>query len=77
LTEQEDGIWARITLIDDSRVHGFAAGADTPNDFWLKFRTQLVQLQHVRTTAADGAEAEFDRLYVNRDHIKTVEVVEA
>ncbi len=70
----EDGIWVRLTLNDGSIVAGFAPGADTPNDFWVKFRTQLVQLTDVTRTEAQGESSHVARLYVNRAAISVVEL---
>jgi len=70
----EDGIWVRVTLDDRSQITGFAAGAESPNDFWSKFRTQLVRLDGAWRVGdhSDGASGE--TLYVNRDHILIVEL---
>ncbi len=75
MSDHEEGIWVRLGLDDGSDVSGFAVGADTPNDFWLKFRTQLVQLQDARVNHEDRSDTKHDRLYVNRDRIRTVEVL--
>ncbi len=65
-----EGIWVRLTMADGSRIRGWATGAESPNDFWSKFRTQLIRLEHVRH---DGEDEEAV-VYVNRDSIVLAEV---
>ncbi len=70
------GIWVRAWLDDGSQVMGFAIGAESPNDFWSKFRTQLVRLEEARITRADGEAKEQGALYLNRDRIVMVKVAD-
>ena len=70
-----DGIWVCLTMEDRTRVTGFASGAESPNDFWSKFRTQLVRLDDAHMTGPDGAREDRPTLYVNRDRILIVEIV--
>jgi len=70
----DDGIWVKITLDDRSQITGFAAGAESPNDFWSKFRTQLVRLDRCRRVGDHSEASDADTLYINRDHILLVEL---
>lgn len=68
-----EGIWVRLTMVDGSCVRGYAAGADSPNDFWSKFRTQMVRLEDVEHEGVDPPLG--GTIYVNRDRIVMAEVV--
>jgi len=74
VTMETEGIWVRVTLDDRSQITGFAAGAESTNDFWSKFRTQLVRLDHSRHVGDHSNGATGDTLYINRDHILLVEM---
>ena len=69
-----EGIWVRLTLADGSALRGYAPGAESPNDFWSKFRTQFVRLEHAER-AEDGGRPVDATVYVNRDRIVLAEVV--
>ena len=69
-----EGIWVRLTLTGDAVINGFAAGAESPNDFWTTFKTQLVRLTSVQVKRADGDVRQHSSLYVNRDSIVLAEV---
>ena len=71
--ESDEGIWVRLTLSNGVEITGFATGAERPNDFWTKFRTQLVRLDKVNSGRPTGEETR----YVNRDHIVVVDLVGA
>lgn len=71
----ESGIWVCLFLDEGERVEGFAAGAESPNDFWVKFRTQFVRVDRVRLHGSSGAVSEFPSVYVNRDRIRMARVV--
>lgn len=73
-TKDEPGIWVRITLDTGGAVTGFAPGADSPNDFWSVFKTQLVRLGDAIEIRADGSRRRYDTIYVNRDRIVLVDV---
>ncbi len=73
----DDGIWVKVTLHDRSQITGFAAGAESPNDFWSKFRTQLVRLDESRRVGDHSDAASGETLYINRDHILLVEIDDA
>ena len=68
-----EGIWVRLTMVDGSCVRGYAAGADSPNDFWSKFRTQMVRLEEAERVG-EGPELDGPTVYVNRDRIVLAEV---
>lgn len=70
-----EGIWVRLTLADGSVVRGYAPGADSPNDFWSKFRTQMVRLEQAHRPGTNTPD-EAETIYVNRDRIVLAEVVE-
>ena len=72
-----NGIWVKLILDDGSMVTGFADGADSPNDFWTIFKTQLVRLRDVRETRPRKKPREYPALYVNRDKIVLVDSVTA
>lgn len=73
-TTREPGIWVRLTLDTASSLTGFAPGADSPNDFWSVFKTQLVRLEQVVEIRKDGAKRQYGTIYVNRDRIVLVDV---
>ena len=70
-----EGIWVRLTMVDGTSIRGYAAGAESPNDFWSKFRTQMVRLERVRR-AGDEDPDSHGTVYVNRDRIVTAEIVD-
>ncbi len=70
-----EGIRVRLTMDNHTSVTGFASGAESPNDFWAKFRTQLVRLDDATLERADGATEGHPTLYVNRDRILLVAIV--
>ena len=74
VTIEDEGIWVRVSLDNGSQITGFAAGAESPNDFWTKFRTQLVRLDYSRHVGDHSNGASGDTLYVNRDHILLIEM---
>jgi hypothetical protein len=73
-TTGEPGIWVRIELDTGAMITGFAPGAESPNDFWTVFKTQLVRLDEVREIPRGGTRRDFPTLYVNRDRIVVVDV---
>ncbi|MCG3135636.1 MAG: hypothetical protein HMLKMBBP_03357 [Planctomycetes bacterium] len=75
MTDQK-GIWVRITLDNGARMTGFATGADSPNDFWIVFKTQLVKLAEARVEWPGKKPKDYPVLYVNRDRICLVDAVE-
>ncbi len=77
LQQRDDGIFVSIHMADGTTVTGFAAGADSPNDFWTKFRTQLVRVEGAEVLApgADHGGRRIATLYVNRDQIALVTVI--
>ncbi|MFN0006709.1 MAG: hypothetical protein ACKVXR_02285 [Planctomycetota bacterium] len=72
---EEKGIWVRLVLEDQTRVTGFAPGAESPNDFWTVFRTQLVRLHQVEVQRPGKKARPFEVIYVNRDKIVLVDAV--
>jgi hypothetical protein len=73
-TSGEIGIWVRLSLDTGDVLTGFAPGADSPNDFWSVFKTQLVRLEQAVELRSDHAKRRFDTIYVNRDRIVLVDV---
>ncbi|MGH7162019.1 MAG: hypothetical protein ACREID_00940 [Planctomycetota bacterium] len=73
----ESGIWVRFVLEGGVEISGFVVAADSPNDFWVTFKTQLVRVEHVRERLPSGKEVRHDTVYVNRDRILTVETLPA
>lgn len=69
-----EGIWVRLTLEDGSVLRGYAPGAESPNDFWSKFRTQLVRIEDAEVERGPATK-DTPALYVNRDRIVIAEVV--
>ena len=69
----ETGIWVKLILDDGTVVTGFAAGADSPNDFWTTFKTQLVRLNDVHVTRPQHDTRDYPTLHVNRDKIVLVD----
>lgn len=74
MSGSDEGIWVRLTLAGEAVINGFAVGAESPNDFWAKFRTQLVRLTSVQVKRPNGDLRQHATLYVNRDSIVLVEV---
>lgn len=72
----EAGIWVRLVLDDSTEVTGFVSGAESPNDFWTFFKTHLVRLEGVVETPANGKKIGHKALYVNRDRIALVGVLD-
>jgi hypothetical protein len=70
----EPGVWVRLTLDIGGSMTGFAPGADSPNDFWTVFKTQLVRLEHAIHVRSDGTRRRYDTIYVNRDRILLADV---
>jgi hypothetical protein len=73
-TTDEPGIWVRLTLDTGGSMTGFAPGADSPNDFWNVFKTQLVRLEDAVHVRRDGTRRRYDTIYVNRERIVLVDV---
>lgn len=69
----DTGIWVRLTLDNGARLTGYASGADSPNDFWIIFKTQLVKLTEARVEWPQQKPKEYPVLYVNRDRICLVD----
>ena len=63
------GISVRIVIQGNSEITGFVAGAETPNDFWTTFKTQLVRIENAVELLPSGRKISHDVVYVNRDHI--------
>jgi hypothetical protein len=76
VTMEDEGIWVKVTLDNRAQITGYAAGAESPNDFWSKFRTQLVRLDDARRVGDHSEGTSGETLYVNRDHILLVEIDE-
>ena len=64
-----DGIWVRLVIQDDTILTGFVPGAESPNDFWVTFKSQLIRMERVIEEQKSGTKLTHDRLYVNRDYI--------
>jgi hypothetical protein len=63
------GIWVRLVIEGDTVVTGFVPGAESPNDFWVTFKSQLIRMERVIEEPKGGAKISHDRLYVNRDYV--------
>jgi len=61
-------------MVDGTQVRGYATGADSPNDFWSKFRTQMVRLEEAQRIGLDEPDTA-STIYVNRDCIALAEVI--
>ena len=70
-----DGIWVRLVIEGDAVVTGFVPGAESPNDFWVTFKSQLIRIERVTEELKNGTKLTHERLYVNRDYILTAAVV--
>ncbi|HEX5137787.1 MAG TPA: hypothetical protein VFY93_12490 [Planctomycetota bacterium] len=64
-----NGIWVRLVVEGDTVVTGFVAGAESPNDFWVTFKSQLIRLERVIEELRNGTKVTHARLYVNRDYV--------
>jgi hypothetical protein len=71
----EDGIWVRLVVEGDTVINGFVPGAESPNDFWVTFKSQLIRMERVTEELKNGTKLTHDRLYVNRDYIITAAIV--
>ena len=69
-----DGIWVRLVIEDDTVITGFVPGAESPNDFWVTFKSQLIRMERVTEELKNGTKTAHDRLYVNRDYILTAAI---
>jgi len=69
------GIWVRLAVEGDTVLTGFVPGADSPNDFWVTFKSQLIRMERVVEELKSGTKHAHDRLYVNRDYIVTAAIV--
>lgn len=76
MTGDERGIWVKMVLDGGIRISGFASGADSPNDFWTVFKTQLVRLSDVRVSRPGKKPIPYPTLYVNRDKIVLVDATQ-
>jgi hypothetical protein len=63
------GIWVRLVVEGDTVITGFVPGAESPNDFWVTFKSQLIRLERVTEELRNGTKLTHDRLYVNRDYV--------
>ena len=70
----DDGIWVRLVVEGDTVITGFVPGAESPNDFWVTFKSQLIRMERVTEELKTGTKLTHDRLYVNRDYILTAEI---
>jgi hypothetical protein len=71
----ESGIWVRLVIEGDTLVTGFVPGADSPNDFWVTFKSQLIRMERATEERKSGTKLTHDRLYVNRDQIILASIV--
>jgi hypothetical protein len=69
-----DGIWVRLVIEGDTVVTGFVPGAESPNDFWVTFKSQLIRMERVTEELKNGKKAKHERLYVNRDYVLTAAI---
>lgn len=65
----DSGIWVRLVIEGDTVLNGFVPGAESPNDFWVTFKSQLIRMERVTEELKNGTKLTHDRLYVNRDYI--------
>jgi hypothetical protein len=65
----DSGIWVRLVIEGDTVLTGFVPGADSPNDFWVTFKSQLIRMERATEELKNGTKLTHDRLYVNRDHV--------
>jgi hypothetical protein len=72
---EEPGIWVRLIIDGNVEVTGYVARADSPNDFWVTFTTQLVHVEQARELLPNGQQFLHDGLYVNRDRILLASVL--
>jgi hypothetical protein len=68
------GIWVRLVVEGDTVITGFVSGAESPNDFWVTFKSQLIRMERVTEELRNGTKLSHDRLYVNRDYIVTAAI---
>ena len=61
----------QVRLVVDSAfvITGSVSGADSPNDFWTTFKSQLIRIENATEQLPNGQTFEHDTLYVNRDKI--------
>jgi len=72
---EEPGIWVRLIIDGNVEVTGRVDRADSPNDFWVTFTTQLVRVEQARELLPNGQQYLHDVLYVNRDRILLASVL--
>lgn len=69
------GIWVRLVIEGDTTVTGYVPGADSPNDFWVTFKSQLIRLERATEELKNGTKITHDRVYVNRDYVLIAKIV--
>jgi len=69
------GIWVRLVIEGDTAVTGYVPGADSPNDFWVTFKSQLIRLERATEELKNGTKITHDRVYVNRDYVLIAKIV--
>lgn len=72
----DSGIWVRLVVEGDTTLTGFVPGAESPNDFWVTFKSQLIRMERVIEEPKSGKKLTHDRLYVNRDRIILATIAE-
>ena len=73
--ENTSGIWIRLVLDGNSVLTGFVPGAESPNDFWVTFKTQLVRMDQAVGQLPSGKKIAHETVYVNRDYVMLAAVV--
>jgi len=68
------GIRVRLVIEGETVLTGFVPGAESPNDFWVTFKSQLIRMERVTEELKNGTKLTHDRLYVNRDYIITAAI---
>ncbi len=75
MADAKEGIWLRIVTTGNAEVTGFVAGAESPNDFWITFKTHLVRFENATEILQSGKKVGHAVLHVNRDAIALASVL--
>lgn len=75
MASSESGIWVRLVVDGDTLITGFVPGADSPNDFWVTFKSQLIRMERATEEPKSGAKLTHERVYINRDRIIVASIV--
>ncbi len=75
MAEAKEGVWMRIVTSGNAEITGFVPGAESPNDFWITFKTHMVRVENATEILQSGKKVGHQVLHVNRDAIAFASVL--